>query len=362
MKRSVTVGLVSTLLLIAGLMVSTGTALAGLSPGINGSSLNLLTNGDAETGDLTGWTPTHFTVDGSSPLSGSYSFAADLGNWNSNSWIYQSVDVSQYANAIDAGGVQVVVLGSTTIGSPISGSNIQCSTSFSLESQTEEIAFPDGNLGLAYDVPVGARTLILLLSARNVDFDHGGIAVSGCEPKWDDVQLILSGLPTCDNWTATHIGTSDPDVITGTDDRDVIVSLGGDDEVHGLAGDDVICLGPGADLAYGGNGGDLIFGEAGRDVIHGGRHRDTIHGGGAKDRIYGDGNQDFLFGDGGHDRIRGGVGDDLALGGDGNDRLIGNGGDDDLTGGGGDNDVAKGKAGIDNCDAEIEFSCELNLG
>ena len=65
-----------------------------------------LVNPGAETGDLTGWTVTQgsFTADtskdGVMPFSGSYMFGAGA---SSNCAMWQEVDVSSYASAIDAG-------------------------------------------------------------------------------------------------------------------------------------------------------------------------------------------------------------------------------------------------------------------
>jgi Ca2+-binding RTX toxin-like protein len=337
--------------LTAGLLSAPMTAGAvGFTPGYYGDSLNLVTNATAETGDLTGWTPSHFTVDGSSPLIGSYSFAANLGDWAAESWISQEIDVSNYGPAIDAGGIYVYVDYVLGVGSPGAGT---CLTWYDLDSNVGLVADHQspGNSNL---LSAGTDTLTLYLGATN---DNAGSPVAGCTPKIDNARVLLFSLPTCDIYTATHIGTSGPDVITGTADADVIVSMGGDDEVHAMGGDDIICLGGGADLAYGGPGGDTIFGGRGRDVIYGNGQLDWIYGGRGNDRIYGNRGIDHLYGDLGHDRIRGGGGGDVLFGGEGNDKLIGNRGNDFLLGGA-DDDLARGGAGYDGCDAEIEYSCE----
>jgi hypothetical protein len=98
---------------------SASNGLEGVTSGSAASSqANLLINGDAETGDLSGWTDAlghGFTVTSTLPYvnSGTFSFTPGLfgptGPWNQE--LVQTVDVSGMAAAIDAGMVTSVFTG-----------------------------------------------------------------------------------------------------------------------------------------------------------------------------------------------------------------------------------------------------------
>lgn len=116
---------------------------------------------------------------------------------------------------------------------------------------------------------------------------------------------------TCDELTATIVGTDGDDKLTGSTGDDV-VSLGtGKDHFDGRGGNDVVCGGPGWDVLDGGTGDDRLFGESGSDLMVGDIGNDVLDGDDGGDTIYGDqlGGMPVAGGDGA-DHVIGGAGDD----------------------------------------------------
>lgn len=108
----------------------------------------------------------------------------------------------------------------------------------------------------------------------------------------------------------------------------------------------------------GGAGLDEIFGSDRADAISGGDDDDDLYGRGGNDYIYGNEGNDLMFGDAGNDLI---IGDgdwpggcfetdiDVGYGGAGDDEIyVGN--------------TAYGESGSDYCIADIEYSCEEDVG
>lgn len=174
--------------------------------------------------------------------------------------------------------------------------------------------------------------------------------------------MQFPGVP-CGIAFATHVGTSDADVIATGDRGDVVVGLSGDDVITTGDGLDLVCGGDGADLiglgagvgdsAYGGPGDDVIYGQAGEDLLFGGEGDDKLRGGADNDDLRGGLGADDLNGGTGDDQVRGedgddrfvrgGTGDDMVDGGPGADGVVaGNGGSDMVYGGEGDDPLVTG--------------------
>jgi PKD repeat protein len=168
---------------------------------------------------------------------------------------------------------------------------------------------------------------------------------------------------TCQQESATIVGTSGDDKLVGTQGRDVIAALAGNDRVEGRGGNDLICGDEGRDALFGGEfvldaantGIDAIYGGVGDDQTYGGDGDDYINGMAGRDLMYGEAGNNEMFGEAGNDVMSGGDGDDLMRGGADNDNINGNDGrdfmfgeaGDDQVGGGIGNDEMDGGAGDD---------------
>lgn len=153
-------------------------------------------------------------------------------------------------------------------------------------------------------------------------------------------------------------GTSKGDVITGTPGNDLIFGFEGGDVINGNNGHDCIIGGPQGDSIRGNHGNDIVFGNEGGDSIQGNNGQDLLIGGDGGDSIQGGNENDTIIGSAGSDSLDAGDGNDIVEGNEGNDSLRGRNGNDRLIGGPG-NDAARGDVGIDTCNAEAEFTCEL---
>jgi Ca2+-binding RTX toxin-like protein len=129
--------------------------------------------------------------------------------------------------------------------------------------------------------------------------------------------MIAGGIATgdktsdkCAGRAATHVGTSDDDVLVGTEANETFLGLGGSDTITGGGGNDTMCGGPGKDTVRGKSGKDRALGEGSGDVLKGGGGKDTVRGGPGRDRLAGQGGNDNLRGQGGSDRLNGGPGVD----------------------------------------------------
>ncbi|MEM9421304.1 MAG: VPLPA-CTERM sorting domain-containing protein [Pseudomonadota bacterium] len=154
---------------------------------------NLVTNGDAETGDLTGWVsagvevvPSSYDPDG---IIDNYSFTGALGNAASQT-LSQSIDISTEAVLIDVGGVafslgaalQNRALGGAldtvtlTLGFQDGGGSSLGQTSYS-DSTHPSGVFDFDFVSDAGVLPVGARTVLLVLDFdRNTGYSSDGFA------------------------------------------------------------------------------------------------------------------------------------------------------------------------------------------
>jgi Ca2+-binding RTX toxin-like protein len=134
-------------------------------------------------------------------------------------------------------------------------------------------------------------------------------------------------LPMCNGLPITIMGTPGHDVLIGTEGDDVIVGLDGNDTIDGLGGDDVICGGPGHDVLIGGAGHDVLLGGPGNDTLIGGDGDDILFGGPGNDTLSGGPGINLLLGEEGNDTLEGEENTDVLLGGPGNDTCTaGNGG------------------------------------
>ena len=138
-----------------------------------------------------------------------------------------------------------------------------------------------------------------------------------------------------DSVAGYQTGTNGRNVIVGTGGPDVIDVRGGNDTVRARGGNDIICAGPGNDVIRGGPGIDIIWGDTGVDIVSGQGDIDVVYGGGGSDRLNGNAGPDVLFGAAGNDRLNGGAGNDVLDGGRGRDILLGRAGRDSADGGAG---------------------------
>ena len=210
-----------------------------------------------------------------------------------------------------------------------------------------------------------------------------------------------SAATTCQEQSATIVGTGGADELEGTAGVDIIVGLGGDDHIVGLRGRDIICggsgrdairTGPGSDFVSGGDGDDVLIAEGGDDRVLGGRGDDHLMGQRGDDRLGGGAGIDtagYFDADipggitvdltagassGSHgvdtldslENVDGSPWHDVLIGDSGPnhlrayarlDRLDGRNGDDVLRGGGGE-DRLDGGRGADDCDGEVLNRCD----
>jgi hypothetical protein len=184
------------------------------------------------------------------------------------------------------------------------------------------------------------------------DAVHGGDGNDAIDGGPDDD--VLQG----DDGDDTMFGRAGEDVLRGNAGIDTLRGDGGDDTVLGGDGDDVLFGGGGNDTVKGQGGSDTVRGQSGHDRLLGGGGSDRVLGGGGDDTVKGQGGDDLLEGQSGDDVHRGGGGNDIIRGGPDHDRMFGQRGDDVLIGDGG-SDLANGGIGLDRCDSEQRFFCEL---
>jgi serralysin len=108
--------------------------------------------------------------------------------------------------------------------------------------------------------------------------------------------------------------------VRGDEGNDLLTGGGDFDDINGNMGNDTVSTGPGDDYAVGGKDNDMLFGEAGGDVVWGNLGNDTqdggdgddqVRGGQGDDTITGGAGDDFVSGDRGADTIAGGTGADI---------------------------------------------------
>lgn len=165
---------------------------------------NLVVNGDAETGDIDGWTadpPDEFATSSSQIHDGEYSFHAGVfgpvGSYSQRLW--QDIDLTPYSTDIDAGLVTAVFSGWgqsrqnqntlddaevwMTMSDGIGGETYSYASG-ALRPTNEWVAF-----GVSQSVPVGTKAIRIMLQGSR-DF---GISTDGF---FDDIRLELEGLVT----------------------------------------------------------------------------------------------------------------------------------------------------------------------
>jgi Ca2+-binding RTX toxin-like protein len=111
---------------------------------------------------------------------------------------------------------------------------------------------------------------------------------------------------TCDRQQATHVGSSESDLIMGTKGNDVIVTRQGEDLVYGRGGSDTICTGLGADRVIAGEGSDRVETGRGPDRIRGGPDDDSMYSGSGDDVVHGGEGRSLQVAGPGRDRMFGG--------------------------------------------------------
>jgi len=300
MRRVGVIAAVGTLILAAMSAPATGAPLTGTTP-------DIVTNGDAETGSIDGWGVDSYPgieAVGTDPLDGSYSFAEP--SWVGYAVLTQEIDVSAYAGAISEDEVIVTVEGLAYLSSEpiVTDGDHLCDVRANVVFYNDSYGGGDGSIlafGEGSVLPTYTRIIELTIIVRNSDTSGGPeVPVTGCAPKFDNVTLTLSGIPTCGGLVATLVGTNNDDVLNGTKHPDVIVARGGADTIYGKGGGDIICAGSGKDTVFGGRGGDTVYGGDGSDHVKGGSGHDTLYGENGR-----------------HDRLIGGKGNDWADGGPG---------------------------------------------
>ena len=99
----------------------------------------------------------------------------------------------------------------------------------------------------------------------------------------DDVRITTTG--SCAGKAATIIGTVGNDTLNGTGGRDVVLGLAGNDKIRTGGGRDTVCGGDDNDAVKGVGGNDRLLGQRGNDRLNGGSGRDVCKGGPGRDRI-----------------------------------------------------------------------------
>ena len=92
---------------------------------------------------------------------------------------------------------------------------------------------------------------------------------------------------SCQQKSASIIGTANDDTLPGYQFNDVVQALAGDDTVDGKEGKDTLCGKGGEDELKGGDGNDVLAGGGGNDVLKGNAGNDTCIGGGGNDTFKG---------------------------------------------------------------------------
>ncbi|MBY5978666.1 DUF642 domain-containing protein [Phaeobacter italicus] len=360
-------------------------------------AVNLLTNGDFATGDLSGWqagNPSGNT--GPTGEGGFVSFNAnDEANYGDS--IEQSFATEPGATLTvsmdlfeDNGGVanhsfRVDVLDAN--GDAIASRAYQVAdgttehVNFSFTATTTETSLRITNISATDSVGTDAKVDNIWVYADPGDGGTGGPADGQTITGTEGADSLVG-----DTGDDVINGLAGNDTLRGGWGNDTITGGLGDDEIEGLYGDDQIDAGAGNDHVFGRDGNDVIEGHEGQDSLIGGIGNDTIFGGNDNDLLAGNQGDDELHGgdgndlafvgpdedndliyldagndmlDGlssssaiyaeggtGNDQLTGGSANDTLLGQDDDDRLTGNGGDDSLDGGAG-RDTINGGAGND---------------
>ena len=213
-----------------------------------------------------------------------------------------------------------------------------------------------------YAVPNNVEVVVMMGSARNINFDGG--------PVNGSADLLAAA----DSETQSHsaYGNAMANQMIGSVGADTFFAGDGSDYLYGNAGNDVLVANSienlfahEADTLLGGDGNDTLYGDA-FDTLDGGAGFDVLQVINAYDmhldvaaahleyvvsdfgndtytaatgttavEIYGSGGNDTITGGFGNDRLWGGIDNDVLIGNDGNDVLVGDLGADMLWGGAG---------------------------
>ncbi len=110
----------------------------------------------------------------------------------------------------------------------------------------------------------------LVCSARHTGSPPYRMSTLAPAARWATARTpALVGVPTCDGFVASRVGSSRDDVIRGTLSDDVIVGRGGNDTLDGRGGDDRICGDTGDDTLIAGQGSNVLRGGANADDCFG---------------------------------------------------------------------------------------------
>jgi hypothetical protein len=235
----------------------------------------------------------HYTLDGSTPTTGSPTWEArgprQPGEWlhfdqtTTVKWI--AVDIRGNTSAVQSATFVVDTIAPVTSAtlSPEPSDGTYASPTVTLD------AADDGGAGVdytEYSLDGGEWTRYTgpfqVTEAGDHDLQYRSADLAG---NVEDAQLLafrVAAGPVC-----TITGTAGADTLNGTSDADTICGLGGDDVIDGAGGNDLILGGAGDDRISGGDGDDEILGEDGDDDLRGDKGDDTLRGGPGDDKLIG---------------------------------------------------------------------------